>query len=270
MRTQWMGLVALGFAASALANPIPTDLSITGQLTFDDLLLPAGDATQTGSFTATEGGTASTSTFDSSGVAGDNPLQATFSDDNGDGLATTSSASAGDGDVFNEYLSGFDGEVSLANNSLTDTYEIFFDFEYNNRVEANVDAFADNELILSDDVGELFFSDLVSDTFFGNEQGGVLTGAFGGVLQEMGVFSFSVLLAPSTSSSLFLFSTTFGGAFAGGSAFSTLDFSLGITDIVSSAEPPPGPVPEPSTSALLLIGLLGMVAISRRRQSSAH
>jgi hypothetical protein len=270
MRTHWTALLTLCFAASALANPIPTDLSITGSLAFDDTVGPPfGDALQSGSFSATEGGATSTSTFDGDTVTGNNPLSATFSDDNGDGLAVDSSASAGDASDLNEYFFGFDGEVNLGNSSVTDTYEIFFDFEYNNRVEANVDAFADNELILSDDFGELFFTDLVSDTFFGNEVGGVGQPESGGVLQEMGIFSFSLQLAPGESSMLSLFSTSFGGAFSGGTSFSSLSYRLGITDIVSSNEPPPEPVPEPATTTLLLLGL-GIAAASRRRQRKAY
>ena len=246
------------------AVPIPGDLSITGSADFDEgFALADPGVSQSGDYSATEGGVATTNTINGATVTGADPLPATFTN-TGDGFGLNIVSST-DGAV-GEFAFGIDFSIDLANNSATDTFQIFFGLDFMNSVDANgADAFADSELTLDQDALEIFFSDIVSEILFaGDQNGGVPLGTFGDMVSDSGAFAFDLTLAPGDIANLLMDYTLIGGNFvSGGDAFAALNASLDITDVINLTSPIP--VPEPGTLSLLGIGLIGLFGLRRKR-----
>ena len=177
-----------------------------------------------GSFSSTAGGVTTTSTFDKDAdgsyapvISGANPLSATLTDI-GDGLGLTANV-AGEGDT--EFLVGIDFAVEISGTS-TATFEFLF----TNTVDADGDnAYVDSEFTLFEDpdgVGigdtgpEIFFTDLISDTLYGDELNGGSTGTSGDLLTDSGLFSHTVTLLPGETKWLVGSLTMEGGDFVTG------------------------------------------------------
>lgn len=240
-------LMSLTVLAAMLAFNLPLAhaisfnpfVSISGETNFDESF----SFGTSGSFNKIVGGTDTTSTYTGNTVTGDNPLTATFTDLN-DGLGFTGTASATN-DIFGI---GFDATINVTNNSLN-VIGVIFNLVYSNSVNAQgSDAVSDSELLLFDDSGEIFFSDLVSDTFNGNENNGVSTGVFGGALAHSGDLLFTYTLNPSEQVNLDLIWTLeeFSGDYAGGIAEADLTAFLSIDTVV----------PLPGALLLMISGML--------------
>jgi hypothetical protein len=257
--------MAVGGSGVAHAIPFTTDLFITADTSFDTgYASVSGGATQSGNFSVKVGGVSSISTFSGTTVSGANPLSGTLTDF-GDGVGSSVQAGAfAGGDLFGM---GNNTNLNLKNVSTTDTYKVTFKVAFANMVNASgADAYVHSEFDVRDPGNvELFFTDVTSDTVFGNQKNGV-PGGPGGIVSDTGNFFFDVTIDPSqlltytSMSTLFnnsgVYSST-GNASADFSAFLSVD---SVTDL--TRQPPA--VPEPGTMALLCVGLFGIVVTRRR------
>lgn len=242
----WISRITLAAAAAALALNLSAAhaLVISATTTFDDVTVnDFSFGPTTGSFSLVSGGTSTTATF-SGDTATTNPLSGPLTDAF-DGSGFTGSASASN----DSFAIGFDTVISVLNDTAS-TQTVVFRLDYSNMVNADGgDAYADSELTLDQklagetDFSEIYFSDLLSDTFFGDEVGGVATGQSGETLMDSGVELFTYMLNPSDQIELKMSWTLEGGDFLGGQAEANLSADLTI-------------VPLPGAFLLMLSGLL--------------
>lgn len=243
-------LIGLLFSHVSVAMLIPAELLIHGSVEFD-----------TGSSSLT-GGTTHTATMDSviggaagpmtivTGVipAGPNPVGGMFTHF-GDSVSASLDLSGGADDAGEMF---FDYGIDIENTSGSSFFDVFFEIEIDNTVDADgADAFADSLIALYDELGiEIFFSDLTSDTLFGDEKNGAVLGTFGALITDIATFGFGFTLAPGD---LFTFGSEVaaeGGEFDSIGAFSLLSDSS-ITLVSAHVI-----VPEPSGVILFLSSLL--------------
>lgn len=261
-----------GMASSlATATLLPTSLSISGSLKFDETFSEEtiGKATHIGSMTQTISGSTSTTTINDLTVTGRNPLAGSLTD-NGDGwsikAAIGGSFNSGDAESPNDF---YDLLFDVVNSSATDSFLVTVTLAFSNHVDSSgEDAFAESVLEFFDGSNRsLFFSDISSDTVVSNRFNGTdLEDDFGGLLNDSGSFSYDITLNPGDSLNNFRVSMLAfrGGALVLGSSYSasidsTITFSA--RNIAS-----PNPAPEPGILALLGIGLLGLLRFSKRHQ----
>ena len=250
----------IGFAVAAaalmlnlsLAHAVPfnPNVVITGSNDFDQ----DNSFNGTGGFSMVSGGATTSSTYDGAPVVtGADPLAGSLTDI-GDGFGFTGTASVTDDD----FLIGFDIAINAINNtSIMQT--IVFKLSFSNMVNADGDdAYAHSNLSLSDDIigDDFFFSDLKSDTVFGDENGGVLIDPdpinnpnpanYGATLTESGDLLFSYIMDPLDEVNLFMSWTLEGGDYAGGLAEGDLTAFLSVDAVV----------PLPGSLWLMLSGML--------------
>lgn len=274
-----LGLLTSGFfllaAATIAAAPLPADLRIFTSLSTDpnagDYLSfdaanssPAtGNTTHTGSLVQTIGGTSTATTInDTTITSGSNPLGGTLTDI-GDGWEIHSNINGNflnitDTDATNKAF--YDLFFSLQNLSATDSITVTISLDFDNHVDTSgSDTFAASEIQLFDGSGaELFFSDLLSDTIFGNQSNGVDTGTFGGPLNDSELHQFVQILNPGDLLSFHILHYIEGGAFVADSSYSaSLDAIVSFDAAIHTN--PPNPIPEPGIFALIGIGLLGIL-----------
>lgn len=147
---------------------------------------------------------------------------------------------------------------------------ITFAVDFTNMVDANGgDAYADSQLSIFDttNVIEVFFTDLTSDTFFGDMVNGVNPGTSGDALSDSGIMTFDIIIDPLATINLSGLNSIEGGAFSGDGNYSgTLQSVFSIAAVSNLTEPQP--VPETHSLFLLGVGLLGLMA--RRKRSLCH
>lgn len=227
----WINRVGLALAATVLVFNLSVAhaVVITASTTFDDVTVnDFSFGATSGTFNVVSGGATTTATY-AGDTASANPLSGPLTDIY-DGSGFTGTASATNA----EFAIGFDTEISALNNT-SSTQTVVFRLDFSNRVNADgSDAFADSELTLNDDNGEIFFSDLKSDTSFGDAVGGISTGQSGDVLDESGVLFFSYILNSSETVNLFMNWTLEGGDFAGGLAEADLSANLTVVPLPGS------------------------------------
>jgi hypothetical protein len=247
----------------AQAVPFSSDIVITGGTEFD-----AGFSfgPTSGSFGVTEGGVTTLSTYAGDTSTGADPLEGTLTDI-GDGFGFDGSGSATD----DEFSIGLDTVMNVTNTSASDSFEVLFSLDFSNFVNADGDdAFADSELTLNQDIDptpdvdfdEVFFSDLISDTYLGDFVDGFEPDTFGDSFTfSDDALTFLISLAPNESFDWVLGWTVEGGDFEGGLAEFSASTFLSVTSVTNVT--PVTAVPEPSTLFLLAAGLLGL-AIRKR------
>ena len=194
-----------------------------------------------GSFSKTVGGSTATSFLNQNGLtSGPNPQVGTLTHI-GDGFGIAANAS-GPHVTEIDFLA-FDLTLNLDNGS-AETYQVTIVTDFSNSVDATGgDAFASSEFTLDDAGGEFFFTDLTSDTLYGDEKNGVDLPTSGALVEDSGTPSWVITLGPNESFSVFGEYVLKAGAF---SSDFTADFSAALTVLTV--------VPEPTTILLLSVG----------------
>ncbi|WP_208597656.1 PEP-CTERM sorting domain-containing protein [Desulfogranum mediterraneum] len=270
--TTLVGVVLSGALVGAV--PLPGDLSISGsEISFDTgYFSTAGSATTISAsrIYATVGGVDTSTAFDETGLLAPalNPIPGPFTQ-TGDGLGLEVTASTASSDLPAGFFLGVDLIFDLTNSSATESYEVDIRWTFDNSVDADgVDAYATSEFDLFAD-GMTEFTDIASDTFFGDEFDGVLTGTFGEVVVDSGSLLFTLTLAPGDMVQVSGEYTLDGEVFLEGTssaAFSSFVSIDGFTRLGGGGSP----VPEPATLLLFGVGLAavaGRVRRSRNKQA---
>jgi hypothetical protein len=260
-------------AFSSHAAVIPAEIDITGNVSFSvaDSVPFSGVGSQTATMSQILAGATTTTTIDDVTPTGANPLGLSSPDrftNTGDGLGLVASVNGDDGDIAELFV--FDFIFDLANTSATDTFKIYFELTFRNLADADGDdTYAWSELNLYDSsLSELFFSDLISDTFFGDNANGVDLGSFGVELTDSGSFLFNYTLAAGTTDNFSAVMKIEGGDISQSGLFradAMLNINiLDVENLTSTPPPPNNDVPAPGSAYLFLIALLGFVCSSRR------
>lgn len=247
---------ALIFAPKLIATPIPLDLSILASASFaDDSFAAVGDVNHSATMSATQGGAISQSTVNDLAVAGANPLGGVLSDIN-DGIAIDAQVSGGASGIAAGYY--FDFDFALQNNSLTTAYLLSFVLDFDNFTSASgTDTYADAKILLFDaGDNEFFFSDLTTDTFFGDQKNGEALNTFGVTQMDSGLFSFDIILSAGALNSFSGQLLLEGGDFSQSGDFAMNSFASLTLSAARSLDTPPPQIPLPATGWLFALGLL--------------
>jgi hypothetical protein len=248
---------------TATASLIASDLTITGAVEFDTVnsTAPIGNASQSAEMSSIIGGVTTITTVNNVTPTGANPLGGGLTN-TGDGVgvnAQVNSTGLGSADgIF------FDLDFSLSNSSLTDSYTVFFELAFTNFANADgVDSYVDAEINLFNSLfNEIFFSDLTSDTYYGDKQNGNPLPSSGATLTDSGNYLFDITLAPGAANSFSAFVGIDGDIFEGNSAFDGRT-SAYITVLAANNLTPPSRVPEPST-IMLFAGVMVLLIVKSK------
>jgi len=252
----------VSFHASAAL--IPSDLEVTGNVSFGvDSVSASGNASQTATLESVLGGSSSITTVSGLTVTGANPLGGLMLNTN-DGVGADASISGSAGGSTEGFF--FDFLFSMTNTSLTDSFQIFFELVFTNSTSASgADAYADAEIILEDELNnELFFSDLTSDTLFGDEKNGSGLPTQGATLSDSGTFLFNFILAANSSNS-FTTEIKLGAMDFDGSGSFSADTSAFIRVVgTENLTPPVNKVPAPPTLTVLILVMMYFAVRQKR------
>lgn len=227
-------------------------LTVTGGVTFDTpSLWIDGAPTISGNFSKTVGGSTDSSGFDRNGVlTGDPVSQAATLTHSGDGFSMAASVSGFETSEID--VLGLDLIINLSNSS-TVSHLVTIGLNFSNAVDADgIDAYADSSLTLDDPADEIFFTDLTSDTLYGDVRNDNDLGTFGNIVSHSGTRSWDITLDPGQSIALIGAFSMSAGAFPTVSSFAG-EFNAQFTV-----------VPEPSTILLLGIGCLPLIRRKNR------
>ncbi|NCP64381.1 MAG: hypothetical protein GW763_09330 [Paraglaciecola sp.] len=266
-------LTSIVFTFTSHAAVIPAEIDITGNVSFSvaDSVPFSGTGSQSATMSQILAGAATATTIADVTPTGDNPLGVVSPDrftDTGDGLGLVANVNGEAGDIAELFV--FDFSFDLANTSATDEFKVYFELSFSNYAKADgSDTYAWSELNLYDSLlSELFFSDLISDTLFGDNANGVDLGSFGVELTDSGTFLFDFTLAAGASTSFSAVMKIEGGDFSRLGTFNAdamLNINiLDVEKLTSTPPPPTNDVPAPSAAYLLLIALFGFVCSSRK------
>ena len=237
------------------AAPIPIDVSIVASNSFDNNSYSgSGGVSHMSIMSILLGGVLTQSTVDDTMVTGTNPLVGQLTEIN-DGIAIDTDVIAGATGFAEGYF--FDFNFALQNNSLTTDYLLSFVLLYENLTYASgEDAFADSKILLFDaDNVEFFFSDLTTDTVFGDQNNGVGTNTFGFTQTDNGSFAFNVLLSAGAVSNIRGELQLVGQEFSGLGSFGSNSFANLSLSAVRPLDTPPPQIPLPASGWLFALGL---------------
>jgi len=273
---------------NALAAPIVfTDIAITGSVELSTTIGVApfsdGNVTQSGAISTTAGGVTTDNAFSTApGTANgvddatttlpaSNPLTGNLTDTgDGVGYSTNLDALFETGFNFNEgYDFITDFAVNLANTSVGGTFTVTMQLDYSNvaDVDGN-DAFADSRLDLEVDTLNVFSSEVLSDSFFGDALNTVATGTFGDLISDNGTFFFDVILNPGDTALIGGVHQWEGGVFEAG--FSNVDIGVDLTIAGVTCAGDCNVVPVPGAALLFASGLSGLALIRRWRPRNSR
>ncbi|MBZ9612374.1 hypothetical protein [Rheinheimera maricola] len=248
-------LFALILTTPALAALIPVDLSISASTSFADESVSGGlDVSHNATMSIVQGGITTQSTVNDTAVTGFNPLAGLLSDIN-DGISIGSLVSGrGLGAAPGYY---FDFDFLLQNNSLTTVYFLSFVLQFDNLTSASGDdTFADSKILLFDaDDTEFFFSDLTTDTLFGDEKNGAPTNTFGVTQIDAGSFAFDIVLGAGAMNSFRGELQLIGEEFNGQGSFGMDSFASLSLAAARPLDTPPPQIPLPASGWLFALGL---------------
>ncbi|MEM0897320.1 MAG: PEP-CTERM sorting domain-containing protein [Verrucomicrobiota bacterium] len=274
-----LGLCAfLSVPAGHAAVAIPGDITITGTMEMDDFF-GSGTVIQSGRFYSSVNSVEDERTY--LGPPGDvlpsGSVTANFThhgggvvgDGDGFGIEWNLSADSSPGDLDDtsetdiKLGAGGGTPIVVTNNSLIDTYQVFFSIQYDHTVEANgSDAFVESDLEVEINGLQIFEAEIISDTdpAFGNTINKVDTGDAGGEVTDSGTFFTSLTLAPGTFQTIGFDYTGNADAFPpifDGTGSGTGEIILSVDNIVL--------IPEPDALALLFAGLVLTAGLRRKR-----
>ncbi|MBU2114458.1 MAG: hypothetical protein KKE94_11900 [Gammaproteobacteria bacterium] len=258
-------LFALVLTAPARAELIPVDLSIIASNSFgDDSVAGNGDVNHNSIMSILQGGILSQSSVNDTNVTGTNPLAGQLTDIN-DGIAIDAELSAGASGFAEGYF--FDFNFALQNNSLTTAYLLSFVLLFGNLTSASGgDAFADSKILLFDaDNIEFFFSDLITDTWFGDQNNGAPTNTFGVTQTDSGSFAFNILLGAGAVNNFRGEVQLVGQEFSGQGAFGINSFASLSLAAARPLDTPPPQIPLPASGWLFALGLFFVVQRQLRK-----
>lgn len=275
IRKPIFGIALLSVAAWSLptnATLLPADLDITGSVSFDTTgSVPFfGTGSQTGELEKVIGGVSTTSSVSDVTVTGDNPQSGVLTSIN-DGVGASGIITGNIGDAVDGFF--FDFAFDLANNSITDSFQVFFEIVFTGTVDANgSDSYMTRELNLFDATSsEFFFSDITSDTFAGgdgDEKNGSLLSTFGDVVNDAGSMLFNFVLGANSTNS-FTGQMIFDGAdFEEDGSFSSSSSAfIRVVSIDNLTAPPPPPesVSTPSGTSLFFAAVAAFGFTLRRK-----
>ena len=258
-----LGLVLV--SPRGMAVPVPPDLVIIGTMEMDAFFGTFTEI-QTGTFFAREGGLDTIHTF--VGPPGDvlpnDSVTGILTDHGGgvvgagDGFGITYNLSADsapgdlDGEGVTDLFLGAGGgaPMTVINTSASVFYRVDFSVAYDHDVNAGgADHFVESDLEIEMNGIQLFEAEIISDTFVGNSINKVSAPGFGGLVEDDGVFTDSVTVAPGNTVNIGLDYTGNADAFApDGTGAATADIFLSLDNIVVV-------IPEPNTLSLVVLGL---------------
>jgi hypothetical protein len=267
---------------NALAAPIVfTDISITGSVELSTTIGVApfsdGNVTQNGAIRTTVGGATTSNAFSTTPGTADgiddaattlpasNPLTGNLTD-TGDGIGYTTNLDAlfETGVNFNEgYDFITDFAVNLANTSVGGIFTVTMQLDYSNVADVENDAFADSRLDLEVDTLNVFSSEVLSDSFFGDALNGTPTGTNGALISDSGSFFFDVILNPGDTALIGGLHQWEGGVFEAGSSLVDIGVDLTIAGVTCAGDC--NVVPVPGAALLFASGLSGLALLRRRR-----
>ena len=258
-------LCALIFIAPTVtASLISPDLMISGNVEFDTVNSSSatGNTSQNADMSLVIGGATTLTLIANVTPTGANPLAALLTD-YGDGVGVSaigSSTPSGVSSAIPDFI--FDIGFSLSNSSATDSYQVFFELAFSNFADADGnDAFMDAEInLFNSSLAEIFFSDLTSDTFFGDQKNGTTLATSGATLSDSGTFLFDITLLSGASDNFSALLKMDGGAFDDTSIFNARTSAfisvIGADNLTNTLPVPPSQVPEPSTFILFFMAML--------------
>ena len=275
-------LLALAFTTShVLAAPISSDLSITGSVELSTTIgvspFSDGNVTQQGNVSTTVGGSTSNDAFATTPGAVDGANDGTTS---AASLTTGNLIATGDGVGWNTDLDalfqtgfnfneGYDFIIdlgfNLSNNSLTDIFTITMQVDYSHTVDVDgLDAFAESkmDIELNNIDVRAPFSEVLSDSLFGDALNGQALGTFGDTVSDVGIFVFDVVLNPGDVATITGTHQWEGGVFASG--FSNVDVNVDFTVADVACQGVCSVVPIPGAAILFASGL-SVFGLFRRR-----
>lgn len=257
-------VAALALSASgAWAVPLPSDLAVTGAISFDTTNSFAADADSTGAFSTIVGGVRGSSLYTDGAADAPNPRSATFTH-LGDGFALNGVGNAAGAD--SAMVAGVDFLLTLVNTSSAATYTVHLEMVFDHRVDSDgSDAFANSEFTIDEGGAEVAFTDLTSDTVFGDELGGADLGTAGEEVIDDGTRVLTAILTPGAS-------IAYDGAWTGEAesfepdSSSLLDFSGSFRITSVESDQPQAVIPLPASLPLALGGLALLAGVARRRR----
>ena len=264
-------LCALIFIAPTVtASLISPDLMISGNVEFDTVNSSSatGNASQNADMSLVIGGGTTLTSIANVTPTGANPLGGLLTD-YGDGVGVSAIGSSTASGVSSTMLGFFfDIGFSLSISSATDSYQVFFELAFSNFADADGnDAFMDAEINLFNSLlVEMFFSDLTSDTAFGDKKNGTALATSGATLSDSGTFLFDITLSANASNSFSALLKMDGGAFTENSFFNSRTsafISVIGADNLTSGQQPPSQVPEPSAFILFIVAIT-LLQVKRR------
>ena len=247
-------LAAIGctVALAATAGPVPSGLSISGQVSLDvaNSSGPTGGGTQSGFFKHVSGGAATTASFSGNpGTLSPSTLSGSLTQ-TGDGFgsrlviggSTTTNASLTSGSLFVDYL------LNLSNSSAF-TYTVTFAGLWSNTVSATgatgLGAYAHADWVMQDAAfNELMATDHMVDT----------VNAGSNFSYDSIAHAFTVILAPGASAAFHGLQRIIGGTDVIGGYSGDLDAFLQLSSI-TGGRTGGGNVPLPASVPLVLLGL---------------
>jgi len=256
-----VGTLVFMFSLATYAMPFSSDIEIQGSITFDDENSTMFGTTQSGTLSSTLNGSSEISEIDGVTVSGDLSLTGALTNLN-DGFGQTfimSGDNNGDeGELYSDY------EFDITNTSTTDTFQLLFEIRYENLVDADgVDSYADAKTTLDHGSDEIFFTDLTSDTFFGDKENGINLSSFGESLSHSGLQLIEFTIDPLETIIFDGVSELEGGVFDGVSSFmGSLSSFVSIVEVNNLTNPATS-VPAPSALILLALGMLGMARVKK-------
>ena len=197
-RSQPAKLIALGVLLAWLpahAAPIPADLTITANISYDTgFATNNSGASLSGTMSTIIGGAETASGFTNGAVTGSNPLAGNLTD-TGDGIAIRDVMASAINNASTK--AGVDVRLSLGNTSVTATYDVVLLFDSNNHVDVSgTDAYVHSEFTVDENGSEKFFTDIESDVVNGDQLNGISQGTFGAPTTDSAAEILNITLGP--------------------------------------------------------------------------